>query len=59
MHDRGDLGLACFDTIDNAVVLEQQFSEVAPSVLGHDSARFREQASISAAEKMRWANSLA
>jgi len=46
MHDRGDLDLLSFDAIDNAVVLEQQLSKVAPVVLGHDSARFREQGQL-------------
>jgi hypothetical protein len=43
LHDRGNLDLVSFDTLDNAVVLEQQFSQVAPVLLGRDSARFREQ----------------
>jgi hypothetical protein len=43
MHDRGYLDFVSLDAVDNPVVLEQQFTQVAPVVLRHDSARFREQ----------------
>lgn len=40
MHDRDYLDLALFDTVDNPVPLKQQFTKVAASELGHDSACF-------------------